>query len=191
MQTQTNVLNPSTPDEHNAHTPKADRATNSKLRLRPAAPLLVLLIATAGAVGATSNAATSVIPHVTTLHVGHLTIDHDAATGRVSGFPPRQKVVVNAVSYDADPTGTLDLTKAHLHGLNRIELNFTDARGYISTGTAALKHANTGLILTRSQVEGTTPQQTRPETIKLIVLPVMFSPPPRPPLSRSTNQTKR
>jgi len=187
MQTQTRALNPSTPDEH---TPKADRATNSKLRFRPAASLLVLLIATAGAIEAASNAATSLKPHITTLHVSHLTIDHDAATGQVSGFPPRQKVVVNAVSYDADRAGTLDLTKAHLHGLNRIELNFTDTRGYINTGTDALRHANTGLILTRSQVEGTTPQQTRPETIKLTVLPVMFSPPPRPPLRRSKGHPK-
>ena len=187
MPAQTKTLNSATPDEHTAHTPKPDRATNSTLRVRPAAALLALLIATAGAVGATSNAATSVIPHVTTLRVSHLTIDHDTATGRVSGFPPRQKVTINTASYDADPNGTVHLTKGRLNGLNRLELNFTDTHGYISTGTAALKHANTGLTLTRTQLHGTTPQQTRPQTIKLTVLPVMFSPPPTLP----KNHTKR
>jgi hypothetical protein len=184
MPTQTE--NPATPDEHAAQTPKADRATNLKFRVRPGAALLVLLIATAGAVGATSSAATPVISHVTTLHISYLTIDHNTATGRVSGFPPRQKVTINAASYDADPTGTVHLVKGRLNGLTRLELNFTDKNGYISTGTAALKHAGTGLTLTRSQLHGTTPQRTRPQTIKLTVLPVMYSPPP----SRPKTHTK-
>jgi hypothetical protein len=187
MQTQTHTPDPAAPHEHTADAPKADRATNSKFRVRPAVPLLVLLIATLGAGGATSNAATTPIHHVTTLHVSQLTIDHDAATGRVSGFPPRQKVIINTAPYNADPTGTVDLRKARLHGLNRIELNFTDTHGYISTGTAALKHANNGLTLTRSQLQGATPQEAVPQTIKLTVLPVMFSPPP----TRSTNKTKQ
>ena len=181
MPTQTKTPNHATPDEHTAHTPKLDRRTNSTLRLRPAAAIFVLLVATAGAVGAISNAATPVIPHVTTLRVSYLTIDHDTATGRVSGFPPRQKVTINTVSYAADPTGTVHLTKCPLNGLNRLELNFTDDHGYISTGTAALQHARSGLTLTRPQLHGTTPQRTRPETIKLTVLPVMFSPPPSRP----------
>jgi hypothetical protein len=147
----------------------------------------VLLIASAGAAGATSSAATPVISHVTTLHVGHLTIEHNTATGRVSGFPARQKVTINAASYDADPTGTVHLAKGRLNGLSRLELNFTDKNGYISTGTAALKHAGTGLAFTRAQLHGTTPQRTRPQTIKLTVLPVMYSPPP----SRPEKHSKR
>jgi len=178
MPTQTGTLNPATPA---AHTPNADRATNSKFRPRPGAALFLLLIATVGAAGATSNAATPVISHVTTLHVSYLTIDHDTATGTVSGFPVRQKVTINTASYNADPTGTVHLAKARLNGLTRLELNFTDKNGYISTGTAALKRASNGLALTRSQLHGTIPQRTRPQTIKLTVLPVMFSPPPNRP----------
>ena len=162
MPTQTRTLNPATPDQHAARTPKANRAINVKLWVRPGAALLVLLIATAGAAGATSNAATPVIHHVTTLHVSHLTIDHDAATGRVSGFPPRQKVTINRASYDADPAGNVYLAKGRLNGLNRLELNFTDKNGYVSTGTAALKHASTGLTLTRSELHGTTLKEPGP-----------------------------
>ena len=186
MRTQTETLNPAPSDAHAAHTPRADRATCSKFRVRPGAALLALLIATTGAVGATSNAATPVISHVTTLHVGYLTIDRDTATGRVSGFPPRQKVTINAASYDADPTGTVRLARGRLHGLTRLELNFTDKNGYISTGIAALRHSGTGRRLTPSQLHGTAPQRTRPQTIKLTVLPVMYSPPP----SRPKTHTK-
>ena len=156
-----------------------------KLRVPPVAALLVLVIATAGAAEAASSAATPVIHHVTTLHVSYLTIDHDRATGRVSGFPPRQKVTINTASYNADPAGNVDLMKGRLHGLTRLELNFSDKNGYISTGTSALKHATTGLKLTRSELHGTTPQRTKPQTIKLTVLPVMFSPPPSRPKKRT------
>jgi hypothetical protein len=152
-----------------------------KLRVPPVAALLVLVIATAGAAEATSNAATPIIHHVTTLHVSYLTIAHDRATGTVSGFPPRQKVTINTASYNADPTGTVHLANGRLNGLTRLELNFIDKNSYISTGTAALKHATTGLKLTRSELHGTTPQRTKPQTIKLTVLPVMFSPPPNRP----------
>src|SRR5476649_1845618 len=108
-----------------------------KLRVPPVAALLVLVIATAGAAEAASSAATPLIHHVTTLHVSYLTIDHDRATGTVSGFPPRQKVTINTASYDADPTGTVHLAKGRLNGLTRLELNFIDKNSYISTGTAA------------------------------------------------------
>jgi hypothetical protein len=163
--------------------PSQTRTVNpaSKLRMRPPVALLMLLIATTGAAGATSNAATPVIHHITTLHVSHLTVDHDTATGRVSGFPPRQKVTINRASYDADAGGNVYLAKGRLNGISRIELNFTDKNGYVSTGTSALKHAGTGLTLTRSERHGTAPQATRPQTIKLTVLPVMFSPPPSRP----------
>jgi hypothetical protein len=178
MLTHTSTLNP---DASDAHAPKPDRAANLKLRVRPGAALLVLLIATVGAGGATSNAATPFVKHVTTLHVSYLTIAHDRATGRVSGFPPRQKVTINTSPYNADPTGTVYLKKGRLNGLTRLELNFTDKNGYISTGTAPLRHAGTGLTFTRAQLHGTTSQRTKPQTIKLIVLPVMFSPPPNRP----------
>jgi hypothetical protein len=186
MPTQTTTLTPAPADTHAAHTPKGDRATSSKFRVLPGAALLALLIATVGAVGA-SSAPTPAISHVTKLHVSYLTIDRDTVTGRVSGFPPRQKVTINTASYDAGPTGTVHLAKGRLNGLTRLQLNFTDKNGYISTGAAALKHAGTGLALTRSERHGATPQRTMPQTIKLTVLPVMYSPPP----NRPKHATKR
>jgi hypothetical protein len=143
------------------------------------------LIAAAGAacgLGLT-NAAANVSPpdHVKTLHVASLTIVRDRATGTVSGFPNRRKVMINKAAYVADRSGVVHLAGARLDGLNRLDLSFLDTNGDVETGTSLLRHATTGIGLTSAQLRGAKPTRTKPQTMKLSIRPAMFSPPPKRP----------
>jgi hypothetical protein len=163
-----------------------EAATSRRLHRRGAAAAFVTAAAAACAVALTHVTANATPPeYVKSVHVASLTIVRDRATGTISGFPNRRKVTINNAAYVADQSGNIHLTSAPLNRLRRLALHFAAANGYVETGSTPLKHATTGKSLTSAQLDGTKPNRTKPQTMKLSIRPALYSPPPTRPKTKA------